>query len=1099
MRLYRLFVLLTTTATTIVLLLLAAASPLAMAVTFQGQDYPYEEPETNAARSPCPALNTLANHGLIPRNGKNINVNDLAAVASSIYSLSEQSVELMVNAHIQRGMAHRQVPNADGSTMILFDLSDTQALDHDASFTWLDEEFRNGVDDVNTCLVDSLMLVGYNFINQDDDNNLESNTSIILTPTSVERFLRMRYQDSKRYNPNFEWDDATLEILATQASQLFAVSDHPDLEAIDRSVLYEWLQYNRLSDNYVPRSTVYSFLGRPAEVGANIMRNDVSALLYDQFEAFLRTVVQEEITNAPAATPEQPMCVEDFPTSAPVVGGDMPTPASAPQATLPVPTNASMKPTMPLAAVSCSADGTDASKEPITTVRIATWAQVAPSLQAYVDAYHASISSSSASSSSSSSTSPRVQLQVFPSIRDLRAELLVDLQFRSQLYDGFVVPPFFMGDLFAEQGLLKLDDFVLGLNTEDNDDAAAAATSVHDGEQISSSTAVVEAWKDILPAYRNTLATFGGQVVELSKEENKEKDPNEDSDIGPLVNRVRMIPLLGGNQLTMWYRKDWLERYDLQPPRTWADYVRVAGVLHNETLGPNSESIVGSCLGRQSLETCRRAMNVGADSSGTTAGWCRSLSMSYLGMMMASMTQINNSSTGWAFYEQTQKDVGGDAATFRHASTTLKPLLQTVLETTLYLMEQQLRYGDSQEMARDTSLNVEMFRNGTCALTISAQPPQGLVSSLNQGKVGVAPLPGTYQVLKDRSLVASSRGDAVASFEDCTTQTCPYGVKDEEYGIINRVPFGGITDAAMGGISSQVRPHSQHAVKDFFQFVLTHPSILVGVQQEEYQPLRFSQLADFSVSSAKDTTSDALDDTRNDEILMSEYSALILSLTKGEASENAAIPLRTPKAFEMWSELDNRVHEYLSSNNFTEANRRQVRIDVEKHWNTIVDIHDSFPGAVPISTFYEKSLGTYKLTKPKDAYIGETLRYIGWACGAVCLLSSMGSALWVKYHIKERVVIASQPMFLWTICAGTFIMGLSIFPFGIEDDITSWGFASASCMGAVWFYGIGFCFLFAALYSKMGRINTVSADTLTTRGNATNTVLRCGHFVSLSF
>lgn len=32
----------------------------------------YEAPGPNDSRSPCPALNTLANHGYLPRDGKNI-------------------------------------------------------------------------------------------------------------------------------------------------------------------------------------------------------------------------------------------------------------------------------------------------------------------------------------------------------------------------------------------------------------------------------------------------------------------------------------------------------------------------------------------------------------------------------------------------------------------------------------------------------------------------------------------------------------------------------------------------------------------------------------------------------------------------------------------------------------------------------------------------------------------------------------------------------------------------------------------------------------------------------------------------------------------
>ncbi|CAF4377053.1 unnamed protein product [Adineta steineri] len=35
-------------------------------------EYQYQPPGPNDSRSPCPALNALANHGYLPRDGKNI-------------------------------------------------------------------------------------------------------------------------------------------------------------------------------------------------------------------------------------------------------------------------------------------------------------------------------------------------------------------------------------------------------------------------------------------------------------------------------------------------------------------------------------------------------------------------------------------------------------------------------------------------------------------------------------------------------------------------------------------------------------------------------------------------------------------------------------------------------------------------------------------------------------------------------------------------------------------------------------------------------------------------------------------------------------------
>jgi hypothetical protein len=49
--------------------------------------YRYQAPGPNDSRSPCPALNALANHGYLPRDGKNISP-DVLQRAVQVYSLT---------------------------------------------------------------------------------------------------------------------------------------------------------------------------------------------------------------------------------------------------------------------------------------------------------------------------------------------------------------------------------------------------------------------------------------------------------------------------------------------------------------------------------------------------------------------------------------------------------------------------------------------------------------------------------------------------------------------------------------------------------------------------------------------------------------------------------------------------------------------------------------------------------------------------------------------------------------------------------------------------------------------------------------------------
>ncbi|EEB88281.1 hypothetical protein MPER_13964, partial [Moniliophthora perniciosa FA553] len=43
---------------------------------------------TTEGRSPCPALNALANHGYLPRTGKDISLSQLTHAITTVYNMS---------------------------------------------------------------------------------------------------------------------------------------------------------------------------------------------------------------------------------------------------------------------------------------------------------------------------------------------------------------------------------------------------------------------------------------------------------------------------------------------------------------------------------------------------------------------------------------------------------------------------------------------------------------------------------------------------------------------------------------------------------------------------------------------------------------------------------------------------------------------------------------------------------------------------------------------------------------------------------------------------------------------------------------------------
>jgi len=273
---------------------------------------------------------------------------------------------------------------------------------------------------------------------------------------------------------------------------------------------------------------------------------------------------------------------------------------------------------------------------------------------------------------------------------------------------------------------------------------------------------------------------------------------------------------------------------------------------------------------------------------------------------------------------------------------------------------------------------------------------------------------------------------------------------------VNQVPFGAV-DATVGTVSALVSRDRQEQAKKFFKFVLASnvSQVDTGVGESSYnrtrQPLTYSELEKFDVSN---------------------YKEVMKSLT---SSPNAAIPFRVPNAFNLLSDLDDRIYDYLADGDYSNDRREKVARTAERSWNAMISMYD-FRGPYkrqPTSKIYELSMGVHVPMPSSDLYIGWVARGIMWILACLSCLGSMFSALWVWTYQQERVIRASQPVFLYLICAGTFVMATSVFTFGIEDDIASDEISSAACMANYWLYALGFTAVISAVFSKMWMLGKV--------------------------
>ncbi|KAI1127275.1 putative chloroperoxidase [Nemania abortiva] len=107
-------------------LLALATACVAGPIASQAALKPYVKPKSTDSRSPCPMLNTLANHGYLPHNGRNITAQD---IGNAIFEST--------NWHSDFGIlpATGALKNLGLTALNLADLNSTPGGEHPASLT----------------------------------------------------------------------------------------------------------------------------------------------------------------------------------------------------------------------------------------------------------------------------------------------------------------------------------------------------------------------------------------------------------------------------------------------------------------------------------------------------------------------------------------------------------------------------------------------------------------------------------------------------------------------------------------------------------------------------------------------------------------------------------------------------------------------------------------------------------------------------------------------------------------------------------------------------------------------------------------------------
>ena len=96
------------------------------------------------------------------------------------------------------------------------------------------------------------------------------------------------------------------------------------------------------------------------------------------------------------------------------------------------------------------------------------------------------------------------------------------------------------------------------------------------------------------------------------------------------------------------------------------------------------------------------------------------------------------------------------------------------------------------------------------------------------------------------------------------------------------------------------------------------------------------------------------------------------------------------------------------------------------------------------------------------------------ACAFIAALA-VSFCVWMQFNIKSGPILAAQPFFMRMVAGGAVLMAVCLIPQGVLPLAS---YPDVLCMMGPWFLFIGFCTIFAAIFSKLSRINTIERSSI---------------------
>ncbi|CAG8778160.1 12919_t:CDS:2 [Cetraspora pellucida] len=218
--------------------------------------YEWQAPKEGEVRSPCPALNAMANHGYLPRDGKGITPKQLFEALQKTFN------EDTLLAMFQVAGCFTLYGKWFAGKISLEDLHKHGNLEHDVSLCHVDSALgENWV--VKKDLVDQLIA---NAI----DGKIKSE-SLINT-------FRARYLDSKKNNPDFTFGRFQVQLASGEYSLFLNIIGANTNKEVDTRIAEMFFHEERLADEWTrPDSSV----SLPTILGTN---NEISKIMNEEIK-----------------------------------------------------------------------------------------------------------------------------------------------------------------------------------------------------------------------------------------------------------------------------------------------------------------------------------------------------------------------------------------------------------------------------------------------------------------------------------------------------------------------------------------------------------------------------------------------------------------------------------------------------------------------------------------------------------------------------------------------------------------------------------------------------------------------------------------------